>query len=431
MGSDVTGACVITTGMPIVPVKVRCAESSRMVTTYALLYAGSNTTFCTEELLNQLGVKGKRTTVSLTTLQNEDNQIECNTTGLNVFDLKENNMVKVPNIFSTPLLPVSKSSIPQQEDVDKWEHLKGMKLPNLNAQIGLLIGNDVPRALQSKQVKECRGNGPYALKTIFGWTINGPLGKPTRTLTRSCANFILSDHSLHQQFQKFCNMDFNDTFIDSNPKMSIEDSRALELMESSVRLKNGHYEIALPWKTSNRSLPNNRPVTEHRFDLLKKGLIRNPDLHSKYSDFMDDLLNKNYARLFPATSIDNPQHPLWYLPHHPVFNTNKPDNVRVVFDCASVFHGTSLSAQLLQGPDLTNNLVGVLCRFREEPVAMMSDVQSMFHQVNVSPRDYDTLRFLWWPGNEITKKLQEYQMLVHIFGATSSPCCANFAAKNQ
>jgi hypothetical protein len=68
MGSDVTGAGVIATGMPIVPVKVKCAESSRVVNTYVLLDAGSNTTFCTEELLNQLGVKGERTTVLLTTL---------------------------------------------------------------------------------------------------------------------------------------------------------------------------------------------------------------------------------------------------------------------------------------------------------------------------------------------------------------------------
>ena len=56
MGSDVPGAGVIATGMPIVPVKVRCAESSQVVTTYTLLDAGSNTTFCTEELLNQLSV---------------------------------------------------------------------------------------------------------------------------------------------------------------------------------------------------------------------------------------------------------------------------------------------------------------------------------------------------------------------------------------
>ena len=427
MSADVTGAGVITTGLPIVPVKVKCAGSSRVVTTYAFLDAGSNTTFCTEDLLKQLGVEGKRMTVSLTTLQNEDNPIECSSIGLNVFDLDEDHMVEIPTVFSTTRLPVSKYSIPLQKDVDKWNHLDGINLPNLNAEISLLIGNDVPRALEPKEVKKGQGNETYAVRTIFGWTMNGPLGRSTRT--RSHANFIRSDHGLNQQFQKFCNMEFNDTFTDNKLEMSIEDSRALEMMESSVQLKRGHYEIALPWKTSSPCLPNNRSVAEHRLDLLKRRFVRNPALYSKYSDFMDDLLHKGYARKVPITSIDYPHYPLWYLPHHPVSNPNKPDKVRVVYDCSSVFHGASLNNQLLQGPDLTNNLIGVLNRFREEPVAMMADVESMFHQVNVSPRDYDALRFLWWPGNDLSKEPQEFQMLVHLFGATSSPCCANFALR--
>ena len=76
--------------------------------------------------------------------------------------------------------------------------------------------------------------------------------------------------------------------------------------------------------------------------------------------------------------------------------------------------------------DLTNNLVGVLTRFRQEPVALMADVQSMFHQVHVSPRDCDALRFLWWSNNDLNSEPEEYQMMVHLFGATSSPSCANF-----
>ena len=48
----------------------------------------------------------------------------------------------------------------------------------------------------------------------------------------------------------------------------------------------------------------------------------------------------------------------------------------------------------------------------------------MFHQVKVLPRDADTLRFLWLSGS-VDNPHDEYQMLVHIFGAASSPCCAN------
>ena len=84
---------------------------------------------------------------------------------------------------------------------------------------------------------------------------------------------------------------------------------------------------------------------------------------------------------------------------------------------------------MLQGPDLTNTLVGVLIRFRENPVALMADVESMCHQVRVTSNDYDALRFLCWSQNDLNVEPQEFQMLVHLFCATSSPSCANFALR--
>ncbi len=53
----------------------------------------------------------------------------------------------------------------------------------------------------------------------------------------------------------------------------------------------------------------------------------------------------------------------------------------------------------------------------------------MFYQVKVKENDTNWLRFLWWPDGDTTKELQDYRMKVHIFGATSSPACANFALK--
>lgn len=47
----------------------------------------------------------------------------------------------------------------------------------------------------------------------------------------------------------------------------------------------------------------------------------------------------------------------------------------------------------------------------------------------MSPDDRNVLRFLWWPNNDLTKEPEDYQMLVHIFGATSSPSCTNFCLK--
>ena len=82
---------------------------------------------------------------------------------------------------------------------------------------------------------------------------------------------------------------------------------------------------------------------------------------------------------------------------------------------------------LLQGPNLTNNLLGVLLRFRTENIGIMGDIKSMFHQVRVPKEDRDYLRFFWWPNGDTGKPVTEYRMCVHLFGATSSPACANYA----
>lgn len=53
-----------------------------------------------------------------------------------------------------------------------------------------------------------------------------------------------------------------------------------------------------------------------------------------------------------------------------------------------------LNEQLLQGPDLTSTLTGVIMRFHQEPVTIMADVEAMFHQVKVPSEDADLFRFL-------------------------------------
>ena len=68
-----------------------------------------------------------------------------------------------------------------------------------------------------------------------------------------------------------------------------------------------------------------------------------------------------------------------YVPHTGVYHPRKPNQIRVVFDCSAQHDGVSLNDYLLQGPDLMDTLLGILCRFRQENVAIMTDINSMFH----------------------------------------------------
>ncbi|XP_072022453.1 uncharacterized protein [Amphiura filiformis] len=59
----------------------------------------------------------------------------------------------------------------------------------------------------------------------------------------------------------------------------------------------------------------------------------------------------------------------------------------------------------------------------------MADIQAMFNQVKVPTKVRDLLRFLWWPEGDLSKPLEEFRMTTHLFGATSSPACANYALR--
>ena len=143
---------------------------------------------------------------------------------------------------------------------------------------------------------------------------------------------------------------------------------------------------------------------------------------------MELYLKKGHARKIPLDEV-NTYATKWYLPHHPVLNPQKPSKLRVVFDCAAKSKGVSLNDALMQGPDLVNSLIGVLIRFRKEQVAITADIESMFHQVRVDPLHCHALRFLWWPQGDLSAPPEVHQMMVHLFGSSSSPSCAAFSLR--
>ena len=64
---------------------------------------------------------------------------------------------------------------------------------------------------------------------------------------------------------------------------------------------------------------------------------------------------------------------------------------------------------MLTGPDLLNNLVGVLLRFRNHKIAIVADIEATYHQVRVNKSDANALRFFW--QDDSTQDVPEiYQM---------------------
>ncbi|XP_053389065.1 uncharacterized protein LOC128552083 [Mercenaria mercenaria] len=270
-----------------------------------------------------------------------------------------------------------------KSELEKWPHLKNVELPTIdqsNCDVELLIGVDVPRALEPWDVIPSVDNSPFAVKTLFGWAVNGPIdysdvdAECLNAFSVTC-NFIQT--SLDQQVRNNFNLDFSERVIDDVPEHSCEDKRFLEIVAGSARFENGHYVMNLPFKSKDIQMPNNRQVAIHRLSLLGKRFKGDAEFQGQYGDFMNKMMENGYARKVPSRDLTQNDGCVWYLPHHGVFHPKK-NKIRVVFDCAARFQGRSLNEELLQGPNLTNTLIGTLIRFREEQVAIMGDIDSMF-----------------------------------------------------
>jgi len=177
--------------------------------------------------------------------------------------------------------------------------------------------------------------------------------------------------------------------------MSVDNKRFLNIANKSVKVKEGHYCINLSFKTYNITMPNNSVVAEQRLLSLKRKFQGDANYQKEYADFLGDIIHKGYAEIVSPAQVNRTDGKVWYIPHHGMYHPKKK-TIRVVFDSGALFQGIFLNSELIQ-LNLTNTLIGVLAHFRQEPVAMMSDIQAMFHQVKVMESDTDFLRFLWWP----------------------------------
>ncbi|XP_067030756.1 uncharacterized protein [Acropora muricata] len=336
-------------GFRIVPVRVRGCDGGPEVETYAFLDNGSDTTLCLKGLVHRLGLNGTLKHFTLSSINSESSPRVGYEVGLDVTALNGDASVRL----------------------DKFPRLDGKA-------IEILIGNDVPEAHWVFEQRRGRRKQPYAVRTPLGWTLIGPLGQTSSSVAQ--VNFVCGGQEmLSNQFKRLYDAEFSESLSCTNQALSVEDHRALAILESSARKVDGHYQLALPWRFQTPCLPNNRSVAARRLQALERRFLADPALFEKYKDTINQYIANGHARKV-LTPKDPPPGKLWYLPHHPVFHLQKPNKVRVVFDCASRFRETSLNDQLLQGPDLTNNLTGVPLRFRQEPVALVADVEQMFHQ---------------------------------------------------
>lgn len=151
-------------------------------------------------------------------------------------------------------------------------YLDDVKIPKLDAEVELLIGTNAPKLLEPSEIISGEDQGPYAVKTLLRWVINGfvkeaddgwKIGFQSVTANR------ISVSKLEELLVAQYNHDFSEKTSDDDFKISREDQRFMEIMDQSISIENGHYCIDLPFRKDDVIMPNNRCLVGQRLMNLK------------------------------------------------------------------------------------------------------------------------------------------------------------------
>ena len=397
----------------IVPVWVSSYKNpGKEELTYVLIDCQSNATFITERLSQTLGVQGVESHLMLSTVHDEDGVVDCcKIKGLNVMNVKHQDSIPLPQTFTRQTIPFKSSQIPKPEVATCWDHLKPIasKLMPYSSDLeaGLLIGTNFPKAIKPREIIPGADNDPYGIRTDLGWGIVGrvclspsqdfdenPQAWTNKIVTREVTSSIAAPcngatFAVRSQIKElFSRAQVRDMFeadfqeIRSDHRIHV--LFRLKIRSSLISFKNEYTDkktditkCCCPCDQEMRYFPITVLWLSDAYSTSRGALEEIQPTSKITKKFMEGVI-KDCAEKCPQDSEEYVRRvgKVNYIPHHGVYHPKKPGKIRVVFDCSARYPGTSLNQVLLQGPDLTNNLVGVLCRFRRDTVALSCDVQS-------------------------------------------------------
>lgn len=140
-------------------------------------------------------------------------------------------------------------------------------------------------------------------------------------------------------------------------KLSEEELQCEKIFAETVeRNTDGRYIVQIPFKKDADVLGNSYNSAYKQFMALERRLYANPELRSKYTEFMREYISLNHMTV--ATTKPAHESQAYYIPHHPVHIDEK---FRTVFNAsAKSSTGVSLNDTQLIGPTLQDNLVDMI-----------------------------------------------------------------------
>ncbi|XP_058840859.1 uncharacterized protein LOC131696330 [Topomyia yanbarensis] len=410
----------------IIPVVLR--NKGKSVTTFAFLDDGSNLTLLENAIASKLGLDGTEALLCLQWTSNVTrNEYSSKKVQLTIRSADNKSEYVLQDVRTVDNLGLPKQNLDYKKISQRFAFLRGLPIQSYaDAVPGILIGVDHARLMLPLSKRDRRDTEPIAIKTCLGWTVFGGRCEsdgPERLMVHACS--CSADRELNDLVKDYFAMEDIGIHGLTVPETA-EDQRARKILQQTTkRTESGKFETGLLWKTDKIEFPNSFPMAERRLKCLERRLRVDPELQHAFSDQIVEYLERGYAHKATSEELQGTDpRKVWYLPLGVVRNPRKPTKIRIVWDAAAAVKGVSLNSMLLKGPDLLKPLLSVLCRFRQKQYAITADIRQMFHQIIVQKEDRQSQRFLWRTDPESPPEV--YVMDVATFGATCSPCSAQY-----
>ncbi|CAB4007182.1 Hypothetical predicted protein [Paramuricea clavata] len=247
--------------------------------------------------------------------------------------------------------------------------LKDIEFNHVSGSIDLILGVHYTHLHSEEEIRRGEECQPVAKKTKLGWYVIG-VNEEKRSPELCSIYFVRKiDMERFYQFETLGVQAVN--YPCPKSALSLDEKRAMELMERSCKLDDNRYVIGLPWNRDKNLLPDNRSLAETRLRSLEKSLSKNDQKAKMYDQALMQYAENNWAIPLSEEDLKVDRKPVYYLPHHGVYRPDK------------------------KSPGLIGNLLRVLLRFREEQVAFSGDISKMFLQILLPEEDTHVHRFLW------------------------------------
>jgi hypothetical protein len=242
--------------LALIPVKVRVKGQSKSVITYAGLDNFATDCFILDDLIKELGIRGVSSQIRLTTMNCQNQQTATMAVqGLEVLDLDENESICLPTTFSRKTLPVTRSDLVTKDELKHWAYLADVPFCHVEANVGLMIGANVPQAIRPLEIVSGPVFGPYASKHHLGWALNGPLSTQRRNNVVSVNRVSVEWNDIDVKLRRMYNSEFEDSNQDEMGPSMEDEQWLMKVKESITKDDGGHYEIALPIRDEQVSFP--------------------------------------------------------------------------------------------------------------------------------------------------------------------------------